>query len=662
MKTDAEILEQFSDHIDLFLESNSVRSWRDETRQMYSMVAGAQWTPEDAKERQRQNKPINTVNRMAPIIKAVSGFEILNRTEIAIRPRYDSPNAEEEADADTMSDAIEVLQDDSDFHPMRSKADEDMLTCGIGATRTYFCYDNPEKPFGELVVDRIFPGYLLYDNTTLNPNFKGASWAGEVEIVDSNELSKEIEEVTGRPSSLDTGLRNSRKINDFLFFVDNITTDNIDLVFHYEWSEKESTRIIKNFALTNQEDAALLALFDEFGEEHEIDMTDRYITMSEKQYREFKGALKQYTEEGGLDYTQVLDPSKGERRKYYRARIARDIVLEASESWANDFTIQYKTGYFDEIERVFYGIGRAMVDPQRLLNTGVSDYNSYLQSVPKGGMYVEADGLLDPQEFKDTRANEQSITLLARDGLSKMQEKSIPQVPGGLTDFIGLTSQLLSSVVGLPPDFLGQVQSGNMTNSLFSKIIKQSYTVLANFFNNNKTYMRRQGGLFLSAVNVMAENWDGLMLDKATGDGRSEQFEVSKSKFAPNYSVAVIERPLSEDDELERFQQLAEVLGMNVDPQSKMALVQAWPYELEDKQKLMQLLQPPPPPPEPQPDPVMQQLLMAETQEKIARAELSRAKAMAEMQALKNPERKLTVKETTGSDGIKTERTLETTQ
>lgn len=643
MKSEDEVLVEFNERQALFLESTNIQLWRSQVKEMYAAEAGRPWTQRDVTNRELQNKPVNTINRMQPIINAIAGYEVINRTDITVTPRKDIPTDNEEQESDVMTDAIEYLQDESDFYFESSLGSKDMITCGVGATHTYFDYTNPDKPYGEVIVDRIFPGFLMYDNTCSKRNFKGAMWAGYVEIVNHKWLTDEINALKSDDDGHsfienDLATRTTRGVNDFLFFVDNVTTDDVDILYHYEWCEYERVRTFRNFIIEATDQPQLLEAAADFEEVTGVDMADPYLTMTDSQYRKFRAMLKEYHERGGFDYRELIEPETGQRKKFYKARIARGIVLDSSESWATDFSIQYKTGYYDELDRVFYGLGRSLLEPCRLLNKGISDYNSYLESVPKGGMYAERDALIDAKQFKETRANEQNITLLNSGGLNKIREKSIPPVPGGLTDFIGLMNQLIPASIGLPQDFLGQVESGNMTNSLFSKIVRQAYMVLVQFFEANKVYMRREGRLFIDAVRILSENWDGLVLEKVTNKG--EEFTLSKEALSRAYTLKIVERPHSEDERVDRFErlfQMAQALRTGPNPVDiAPLLIESWPYELENKQQIQQIIQqqqqaqqaamqPPPP------DPLAQALLEAETAEKVATAKLNEARAMKQL-------------------------------
>ena len=653
-----EVLGHFQDRLDQFLESSSVQQWRSETTTLYSAIAGHQWNQSDVDERNIKNKPMTTANRMAPIIKAIAGYEVMNRTKAVVVPRRDNSPEGEEKEIDVMSDAVEYLSDEAYFPFESSQASEDMLTCGVGVTHTYFDYSNPQAPQGEMVVDRIFPALALYDNTCTKRNFKGANWAGYVEVVNKDWLDDELTSIKGEGWREQIGTSQKRNLTEFLYFVENMTTDDVDLLFHYEWMELEKTKTFKNFLISAADDNDIMILAAEFEEANGVDMAEPYLTMNDSEMRKFKEMLKAHLEAGGIDYAQMIEPSKGERRKYFKARVARGVVLDATESWANDFSIQYKTGYFDEILRHFYGLGRAMLPVQILINKWLSDYDSYLESVPKGGMYMENDAVDDAIAFKDTRANEQNITLLARGGLGKIQEKSVPQAAGGLTDALMHVNQLLTTVCGLPPEFLSATMSGNMTEGLFAQMNKQAYMVLVHFFEANKVYLRRQTQLFIDGVRIISENYDGILLDKVTGSGEIENFSLSKETLTRDYTTKVVERTLTEDEKVDQFRQLAELSQVLLNKPQPVditpLLVDQWPYELEDKEAVMQAMQPPPPPEPPQPDPVMQALLQAETQEKIAQAELNTAKAQAEMAAIQQgqqPTLKTTEKITRGSGG-----------
>ena len=621
------IATKFTERRKAFLESPKVRQWRAETREAYLAMAGVQWAEDELNQRNVRKKPIVTINRMAPIVRAIAGYEIQNQGEMVVQARQLRQDDKAEQ-ADVMNDAVKYVQDQSEFAYESAQASEDSATCGVGQTVTYFDYTNPDAPFGEVVVDRIYPGLVLFDNQCRKKNFKGARWAGYVELVDGKWLDDEMDALL--PDGVERPCSDKVAVDEWITFIQGFSTDDIDILYHYEWWEPEKFATLKNPVPPEmlQADDVLANILGEA--EKALDgmhLTDGVLVITRDEWRILRDALKNYHEQGGADLYSNVRPSWQDRKKYYKARIARGEVLDFSESWARgDFTIQYKTAYYDEVIGCWYGVVRAMLPVARLLNTAVSDYKSYLDSVPKGGIYATPKAFLDvdSKEFRRTQANEQDVTLVS--DLTQILPKQTPQVPGGVSDFINMLLQLLPAVVGLNPDFLGAIQSGNMTDELYSRQLKQAYLTLVHLFESGKSYMMRQGGLFIDCVRILAENNDGMILRRVSPGKQDEAyFALNRDSLAKQYDIVLVERNVSDDERRERFERLLKLSAQN--PQFLPLAIEAYPDELEDKQSLLQLMQPPPPA---QPDPLNVELMQAEARSKIAQADKATVQARRE--------------------------------
>ena len=633
---EAEILSDFYVRLDRFILSNSIQRWRaNEVRENYRAIAGDQWNAKDVAERKRKNKPITTFNGMSRVVRAISGYEIMNRNKIVYYPR----KKENDPQTDIITDGVEYLQDDSGFYSESSLTSEDTLICGLGGSVSYLNYSNPEAPYGEAVEERVFPAFLLYDNQVRGRNLnKTAKWAGYVEVVSSEWLDGEIKDTTGAHSY--TMGQGSRREYDFLEFFEAYTDrDNVDILFHYEWKEPETIYRVKNpFTKEMLQDQTLAEggqvargvlianasgrIEEEFG----VDLADGAFVLDGAQYKEYKAGLVALTELTGYEFDSKA--VKSERNKYYKARIARGVLLDYEESWhQSGFTITYKTGYYDEKKNHFYGIVRDMLPVQRQLNIAVSDYVSYLESVPKGGMYVEETATLNLPEFIRERANEQEVTVLKDGGLQRIRPKETPISPSGLSDFITFCEGQLLRVVGLSPDFLGNIESGNMTNALYGKLVKQAYMVLAHFFDSNRQYLRCKGRIFIDELRILAENNNGMVLRRLSGQNNEDAYlTLEQDKLSSEYDIVIADRPQTDDERQENFNMKLEVAkvalphGINLLPLA----FEDYTGEVEDKEKMLKMMQPPP---TPQPDPLQQEMLKSQIEYQYAEAENRKANA-----------------------------------
>src|SRR5262252_895105 len=125
--------------------------WREEARQSYDYVAGHQWSADDKAALLDQMRQPVTFNRIAPMVDAVTGAEILNRQEVRYSPR-------EQGDVqvnEIISAADEWARDLADTEDEESDAFADVVVCGMGWSETRMDYS--EDPEGRIVDDRIDP-------------------------------------------------------------------------------------------------------------------------------------------------------------------------------------------------------------------------------------------------------------------------------------------------------------------------------------------------------------------------------------------------------------------------------------------------------------------------------------------------------------------------
>lgn len=643
MLSDEKILHRWSEATGSFLNSSRINEFRKQIRLHYDVQANRQWQFEESADREADGKPVTVINLVSPMIKQISGNQIMNRINIEYVPRVDqfSDFAQE---ADIIDDAVDKIEDTSGFKVADGQSDEDVLTCGLAGTRTYFDYTNPKAPWGEPKTDRIFPGFLLYDHTVRNrsPNEKGR-YAAVVEPVSSEWLSTYMEEHLGEGSyEVPSSSNGYSGRSEFLDFFNEDDFNDVDMLYFFEWYEMEDIydvfnpfkEITDSFQEPFNEEQADIqaAIFDTIGsvtQDIQLDLRQSLLSVNKKGYGKLREAMQLIYKFLGEEY-QPIKSNKRKGKFYYRAEIARGRVIKKSANWSQTgFSINFKTGYYDEIKNIYFGVLRYMMPVQENLNRAVSDYIEYLESVPKGGMYAELGAIPEKRSFEASRAQSKRVTLVNKDALTqgRIQQKEIPVAPGGLVDFIRLMTEMLPRTVGLNQEYFGSLTSGRIDNALFGRLYKQGSAVMANFFLSKKEYLRRQGQLWVEAAKLWAENNDGQLLMRISpGKDQERYFRLTLDNLADEYDIAAVERTETAEERQENFNKLLELQGrMNNIDIMPIAMKYA-PFEEDDKDAIMQLMQPPPPP---QPDPIQQALIEANVNLTNAQAAEANADAQA---------------------------------
>src|SRR5499426_4931716 len=110
--------------------------WREEARQAFDFVAGHQWSADDKAALLDQMRQPVTFNRVAPMVDAVTGAEILNRQEVRYLPR-------EQGDVqvnELITAADEWARNLADTEDEESDCFADVVICGLGWTETRMDY------------------------------------------------------------------------------------------------------------------------------------------------------------------------------------------------------------------------------------------------------------------------------------------------------------------------------------------------------------------------------------------------------------------------------------------------------------------------------------------------------------------------------------------
>jgi len=624
MKSNDEIIEQLSGHITDFISSAANTNWiTNEVKDSYRVDAGNAWLADDLQAQYDRKMPTLNINLSGPIVDAVAGFQIQNRTVASYTPRLTTEM--QEGFSDIVEKTVQYINDDAHVPFHNSQAFRDMLVCGVGATETYICYD--ENPDGEAVVERIFPGFLMWDVSAKEKNLRDANWILRADITTAEVARQMLDDAGEDDFSNEKYNPNIGNIDDswFIKFFDVLasTSQTITVIYKYQWREKETYFRFKNpftdeligMAQQGAEmgDALLLDYIMNAVPAYGIDLTDRIFNLKRKDYYEIRKALDQL----GIPYEKGM---KQQRWKYFRATVIGGTVTEKSESFSQTgFTIKAMTGAYSEVDQYHYGMYRGMKPNQRLINQSMSDLQGAIQSAPLGGVFVEEDAVADMQAFVDTYASAKDVTILRNGSIAggKVIAKQPAQVPGLSIEMVNMSVKFLYDSAGVMPEFMGAMTSKDMTSSLQSKIVRQALTTLSKYFDAYKFYTIDQGEMFIDCVRVLADNNEGRLVRDVTGEGTEKYFPLLKSGIAQEYDVVVSEVAQTPGEKMDTFQQLMEMIP-TVGPQIIPIALEYSPLKKDEKDKVLQAIQPPPPTP---PDPVQQELLASEAAYKRSMAD-----------------------------------------
>src|SRR5262245_34909375 len=582
--------------------------WRQEARQAYDFVAGKQWSADDKAALLDQMRQPVVFNRIAPMVDAVSGAEVLNRQEVRYSPR-------EQGDvqvSEIVTAADEWARNLADTEDEESDAFADVIICGMAWTETKMDYE--DDPEGRIVDDRVDPLEMLSDPQAKKRNVADARfvirsrWRSKSDLKPAW-LAKIKDGPTGGPDYLDdevgtghTGPRDDYEREDAKAI--GSTNKSMVWVRHFQWIEKKEVYRIADEA------------------------TGQAIVVD-------KPKLKQI---GDMMLTQGIKPPpfvKLQTNRYRQAIIAGDVILELDDIDCGAFTFKAITGKRDRNANTFYGVVRAMVDPQMWGNKFFCQIMHILNTAAKGGLLYEAGSFSNPRKaLEDWSKPDAAIELQrgARSGQkSAVQERRPAVFPVGLDKLMEFALNNLPQTSGSNPEMLGLVER-DQPGVLEAQRKKAGYAILATFFDSLRRYRKMKGRVRLFFIQNYIS--DGRLIRIKGKDSTEQYVPLVKQADTATYDVIVDDAPMSPNQKEMTWLMMQNMMPMlakmNVPPEVWQILIEYSPLPssvaLSNSEAITNAAQRPPPP-----DP---EIVKAQTAAQSKQAELQQKDEAQEKQAV----------------------------
>jgi len=504
------------------------KNWRDDAREDYQFVAGEQWSEDDQQVLRDQLRPIVTFNRVGPVVDVVAGTEVQNRQEVRYIPREQGdvkPN-------EVYTGAAQWVRDLCDAEDEESDSFIDMVICGMGWTETRIDYDQDEE--GLIIIDRVDPFEMYWDTTARKRNLADARWVMRVIELEKDELKEQFPDkwmdVAGAVALWGDDLEDESPHVSHAGdqYADSDSRGDakrkaLIKVIEYQWYEKET----------------VCKVFDPFtGEAKTMDMED-YKVVSDRMM-----AM-------GVDLEHV----KLKRRKYKRAFVAGDVVLDVDDAPVDGFSYKCMTGKRDRNKNTWYGLVRAMKDPQRWANKWLSQTMHIINSNAKGGLLAEQDAFVNPRKAESEWADPTSITLLKAGGIGKVQPKPAITYPQGMDRLMEFAVSSIRDVTGVNVEMLG-MREGNQPGILEFQRKQAGITILGTMFDSLRRYRKEQGRILLQFIRDYIS--DGRLIKIVGTEG--EQYVPLARQSDVTFDIIVDDAPSSPNQKEAVFATLSQLL------------------------------------------------------------------------------------------------------
>lgn len=524
------------------------RKWHKEAKDDFDFRAGEQWPDADKTFlTEDQQRVCLSFNRIDPIIDAVIGSEITNRQEVRYLPRQvsDAPVNE------VLTEAARWFRDECDAEHEESAAFSDAVTAGMGWTDTRLDYE--ENPDGEPKIERIDCLEMFWDAAARKANLTDARRIYRVR------QKAPLEEVKAKwPIGADG-------------------QELLDEDYDATWAAADSDS-------RDPHDNPK----PRYPSENEVDpngvKAPREVTLVEVQWYElekfYRGTLSDPAT-GRIEQTNLNEQEHATatinaiprgllyravqqyRRRYYKAFLGA-VVLEIKKMEAPNgkpaqgFTLIPITGKLDRSEGLFYGLVRAMKDPQRYANKWLTTSVEIMARSAKGGLMIEEGAVADEDEFEDKWGVPGKNSYFKQGALAagKVQEKTIAQLPAG---FMQMTQFAISSIrdcAGVSVEMLGMAEHDQPASLEYQR--RQSSTViLAAFFDSLRRYRKIQGRVLLFLI---TEFLSDARLIRIVGDEGERYVPLTRDPTVTQYDVIVDDAPSSPSQKELVWQSLVQLM------------------------------------------------------------------------------------------------------
>lgn len=549
--------------------------WRTESRECYDFVAGRQWSEEDSALLQIQNRPVVTFNRVGAVHDSVIGLEISNRQETRFIPRQLGSSGVNEL----LTDAGKWVRDQCNAEDEESDAFSDLITCGVGCTETRLDYD--VDPDGMLVIDRVDPLEMYWDASSRKRNMLDARHIFRVKQVGIEQAREMFPDIN--PNDLDAVWAKD---------IEGDVSNPHDATIAPYYKIDQSPDIDKR--------TALITLVEVQWWEHVIKhrvadpLSGQIITLSAEDFKK----LKERTKTLGLEFASA--PMK--TRKYSRAILGSRVLKQWDGPAKGGFTYKFMTGKRDRNKGNWYGLVRAMIDPQKWANKWLAQVMHIINSNAKGGLYAEADAFENPQEAEETWAQPNSITIVNPGAIvqGKIKEKTLFQFPAGIDHLMQFAISSIRDTSGVNLELLGMAAK-DQPGILEHQRKQAGMSILAGFFDSLREYRKNQGQLMLYYITTfLSDN----RLIRIGGEQDGQYVKLVKQPDLVEYDVIVDETPTSPNQKEQAWGaivQLAPFLAKaGMPPNVILELLKYSPLPTSLVNDISEMIQNQPPPPNPE--------------------------------------------------------------
>lgn len=500
--------------------------WRCVAKKDYALYHGNQWDEEDIEALRCAGRPYLTFNQVMPLINAVIGSEINNRRVTKFVPRTLGDVKSNEM----LTSVGNWFREEANGEKVDTNVFKDSLITGMGWSEVTLDYTT--KVNGRPSIKRLDPFKMVWDSYASADNLKDAK---------------------------------------YLFYATTLPIDQLEAMFPDEDKEEFLYRDDELGQETEDDDMYSSERKDDMGglgtiiearykrTEPAVTYVDPYsgeeITASPKEYKE---AAALYEAAAGLPLAGIRHSRTVVRRAFLGAS---KILGEEDEPLAPEGSFGWTcvTGFYDNTNKMYYGLVKALRDPQMCINKFFSEAVYTFNAQSKGGVMVEEDAVRDINEFAATYNMIGEVTVLRNGGLQRIGQKPVAPLNPAMAQLLNFSTGQISQVTGISQEFLG-TRDVNQPGILEAHRKQSSLNILAPLFDNLKAYRKAQGEIILHLIQRYLS--DGRLV-RIAGEDKQQYVPLIRDNVADlEYDIIIDDEPLALNDSERNLQIITQFMPM----------------------------------------------------------------------------------------------------
>lgn len=586
---DVEVVEANLDRFNRALPGHE--SWCSIARVCLEFIEGRQYTEEERAALKEQGRPCLTLNKIAPLVRLMMGFNRQNRYDIKFMPTNDALSSQEIAELLTALSKQTDELNQSDW--VDSEVFQDGISCGRGFWDTRLDFE--KNRLGEIKEVSLDPFHVLVDDDAEGYAPRDWSFVMYNRWMSLNDIyqmagAKALSNVFVKGSSLPLSNPNFEGQTDYETPITRFgMEEKIRLDFEYSRmvnSTKFGQHLIANRKLVRVLDCQHRVMknvnyFVDFQTGMEKVIPDNWS-------REKIQNLLQFFEAKQVP----IGIYTGLKKQVRWTITAADRILYDEWSPYDEFTI---TGYFPYFRRgITRGMVEDLIDPQKEINKRSSAFLHIIMTAANSGWIYEENSLSpDMVRALEEEGGRPGIHIAYKQGKPEPKKIQPSATPTNVERLVESQTQNLKEIAGINDSALGQidrVQSGKAVIARQKQSILGAETYFDNFSRSRELKGVNRRFIYQTYYTeprlIRSRASDGTLEDKWVNI-KNAAGEIVNNITCGRYDTAVEEAPASATFMQSQFEEAMDLIEKGVPiPPDILIDLSSMPNKTEIKQRL----------------------------------------------------------------------------